>query len=162
MHVASPVEEFKAVWDAEIGERHVGHAHFWERAMSRRRLVGGAAGVVGATVASSWLPGLARAAPPGPGLPAAIPGGTNLGLLGFHHFYFPVGGPPGALTIESGKGDPSTITDFNGFIGVGDFIGGSGEDQSGRTLFWKADHRFMDGEYVGVDGRHRQGAFSFI
>ena len=160
--MASPVEDFKGIWDAEVGHRQVGHSHFWERALSRRQLLGGVAGVTGAAVASSWLPGVARAAAPGPGLPAPIPGGTILGPFGLRHFYFPEGGPPGALTVESGKGDPSTITDFNGFIGVGDFTGGTGKDQTNRTLYWKSDLRFMDGEYIGVDGRHRQGAFVFV
>ena len=91
-----------------------------------------------------------------------FPAGRFSARSAFRHFYFPEGGPPGALTIESGEGDPSTITDFNGFIGVGDFTGGTGKDQANQTLYWKSDLRFMDGEYIGVDGRHRQGAFVFV
>jgi hypothetical protein len=64
--------------------------------------------------------------------------------------------------IENGRGDPSMITDFNGFIGVGEWGPGTGKDQAGNTLFWEADVRFMDGEYIGLDGRHRQGAFAFV
>ncbi len=158
-----PEQDFKAIWESEIGDAEIGHAHFWDRALSRRQLLGRTAGVAGAAIASSfWMPGLAKAAAPGLGEPRPIPGGTDLGPLGFRHFYFPTGGPPGALTIESGKGDPSTITDFNGFIGVGEFAGGTGKDQAHTTLHWAADVRFMDGEYVGLDGRHRQGAFSFV
>jgi len=41
-------------------------------------------------------------------------------------------------------------------------LGGTGKDQTNRTLYWKSDLRFMDGEYIGVDGRHRQGAFVFV
>jgi len=42
------------------------------------------------------------------------------------------------------------------------WAGGTGKDGGGTTLFWAADLRFMDGEYIGLDGRHRQGAFAFV
>jgi hypothetical protein len=126
-----------------------------------------AAGVAGAAVASPLVfSGVARGAKPGTGEPRPIPGGTDLSVINpalpFVHFYFPTGGPPGALTIESGQGDPSTITDFNGFVGVGEWAGDAGTDQAATTLYWSADVRFMDGEYIGLDGSHRQGAFAFI
>jgi hypothetical protein len=69
---------------------------------------------------------------------------------------------PHADVVANGRGDPSTITDFNGFIGLGDFAGGTGKDPSNTTLYWAADIRFMDGEYIGIDGRLRQGSFAFI
>jgi hypothetical protein len=167
MRIAGIEQDFKAIWESRVGDRHIGHAHFWDRALSRRQVLARAAGVAGAAVASPLvLPGLARGAKPGTGEPRPIPGGTDLSVLHpalpFVHFYFPTGGPPGALTIESGQGDPSTITDFNGFVGVGEWAGETGTDQAGTTLFWAADVRFMDGEYVGLDGSHRQGAFAFI
>jgi hypothetical protein len=69
-------------------------------------------------------------------------------------------------TVENGRGDPSLITDFNGFIGIGEWGGplaaGTGKDQTDTTLYWAADIRFMDGEYIALDGRHRHGAFAFI
>jgi hypothetical protein len=167
--MTSPEQDFMAVWQAEVGDRPVGHSHFWERALSRRQLVGRAAGLVGVAAGSTLgLPAVALAAAPGPGEPAPISGGTTIDGLGLFHFYFPtspnpVGSPD---TIESGRGDPSTITDFNGFIGAGEFGSpqspGTGKDGHGTALYWGADVRFMDGEYVGLDGRHRQGAFAFV
>jgi hypothetical protein len=157
--------DFKAIWDFRAGERPVGHAHFWDRALSRRQLVGRAAGLAGVAVGSSLgLPALAKATAPGQGAPRPIPGGTQIDGLGLFHFYFPTANNPAGSTntIESGRGDPSLITDFNGFIGVGEWGGGKGKDQHGATLYWGADLRFMDGEYIGLDGRHRQGAFAFV
>ncbi len=110
------------------------------------------------------LPAVARAGAPGRGEPRPIPGGTQIDGLGFFHFYFPTANNPvGATdTVESGRGDPATITDFNGFVGLGEWGPGTGKDQQGKSLFWAADVRFMDGEYVALDGRHRQGAFAFV
>jgi hypothetical protein len=165
MQIPSIEQDFKAVWDARVGERPVGHAHFWDRALSRRQVLARAAGVAGTAVASPLVfPSLARGAKPGTGEPRPIPGGTQIGPLGFFQFYFPatpnpVGSPD---TVESGRGDPSTITDFNGFIGIGEWGPGTGKDQASTTLYWAADVRFMDGEYVALDGSHRQGAFAFI
>ncbi|MDQ6817406.1 MAG: hypothetical protein M3018_08380, partial [Actinomycetota bacterium] len=59
-------------------------------------------------------------------------------------------------------GDLSTITDFNGFVGTGEWGGGTGKDADGRTVFWAADVRFMDGDYIGLDGRHHSAAFAFL
>ena len=165
MPLAGIEQDFKAIWDSRTGGAHYGHAHFWDRALSRRQFLGRTAGVAGVAVGSAFgLPAMARAAAPGQGEPRPIPGGTQIGPLGFFHFYFPTTpNPVGATdTIENGRGDPSLITDFNGFVGVGEWAGGRGKDQSGTTLFWGADLRFMDGEYIGFDGRHRQGAFTFV
>jgi hypothetical protein len=63
--------------------------------------------------------------------------------------------------------EPSTITDFNGFIGLA-FIDGevtrtntaTGEE---RTLpFLTSDMRFMQGVFRGTDGRMHQGAFALV
>jgi hypothetical protein len=164
MRLAGIEQDFKAIWDSRTGD-HYGHAHFWDRALSRRQLLGRTAGLAGVAVGSAFgFPAMARAAAPGQGVPRPIPGGTTIDGLGLFHFYFPTANNPvGATdTIESGRGDPSLITDFNGFIGVGEWGGGTGNDQNGTTLYWAADLRFMDGEYIGLDGRHRQGAFAFV
>jgi hypothetical protein len=160
--MADVEQDFKAIWEARAGGRQVGHAHFWDRALSRRQVLGSAAGVAGVALG---LPAIAAATQPKKvAMPRPIPGGTQIDGLGFFHFNFPTSpNPAGARdTIDSTRGDPSTITDFNGFIGVGEWGGGTGKDQNGTTLYWTADLRFMDGEYIGLDGRHHEGAFVFV
>jgi hypothetical protein len=58
-------------------------------------------------------------------------------------------------------GEPSTITDFNGLVGVA-HVQGTGTDGHGHTLLWDADLRFMQGDYRGVDGRLHRGTFAFL
>ena len=80
----------------------------------------------------------------------------------------PFGGPaihfdlPGLPTNPPPVGnDPSTINDFNGFIGVA-HLQGTGTDGSGNTLNWDADLRFMQGIYQGADGQLHSGTFAFV
>jgi hypothetical protein len=52
----------------------------------------------------------------------------------------------------------SSITDFNGVVGAAETQG-----TANRGAFnFDADMRFMQGLYVGTDGRLRQGSFGFI
>ena len=91
--------------------------------------------------------------------PLPIPGTFNPGLGGPDiHFQKP--GPADATTGRFG-GEPSSITDFNGFIGVA-HVEGTGTDNSGNTLFWDTDLRFMHGIYQGVDGQLHKGTFAFV
>ena len=55
----------------------------------------------------------------------------------------------------------STITDFNGAIAASE-IQGSASGSDGTSFAFDTDMRFMDGEYVGSDGRHYHGTFGFI
>jgi hypothetical protein len=81
----------------------------------------------------------------------------------------PLGGPdvhlnfPGPVTSTTpGQGgEPSTITDFNGSIGVVR-VQGTGSDAAGNSLLWDADLRFMRGIYRGVDGKLHTGTFALI
>jgi len=66
-----------------------------------------------------------------------------------------------------GRGaEPSTITDFHGFIGIADTQGtGTGTDTrtgATTTLLFDNDTRFMQGVYIGVDGKKHRGTFGFI
>ncbi len=55
----------------------------------------------------------------------------------------------------------STITDFAGIVGASETQGSAvGSDDT--TYTFDADMRFMQGEYVGLDGRHHNGTFGFI
>jgi hypothetical protein len=81
----------------------------------------------------------------------------------------PFGGPdahvrlpgPADSTDATTGGEPSTITDFNGFFGVA-HVQGTGTDGHGHTLLYDADVRFMQGVYQGVDGHLHQGTFAFM
>jgi hypothetical protein len=53
--------------------------------------------------------------------------------------------------------EPSSITDFNGFVGATDI---QGTGTSG--LLFDLDMRFMKGVYVGMDGRVHRGTFGFV
>jgi len=91
-------------------------------------------------------------------IPGAIPsfhrdGGPDI------HFQLP--GPGDNTTTGRVGGEPSTITDFNGFVGVA-HVEGTGTDNTGHTLFWNTDLRFMDGVFRGTDGKIHQGTFAFV
>jgi hypothetical protein len=74
------------------------------------------------------------------------------------HVNFP--GPADSTTPGHG-GVPSTITDFNGFIGDAQ-VTGSGADGQGNPLLWRTDVRFMKGVYQGVDGNLHYGTFAEV
>ena len=61
--------------------------------------------------------------------------------------------------------DASTITDFNGFVGVADVQGtgtATNPDGSTETLLFDTDMRFMTGTYVAKDGKNYRGTFGFV
>lgn len=132
----------------------------WMRRLSRRRFVGTAAGMLAAdAILGRGL--LAQiAAPPAPADPQPIPGGSPLGG-GFHFF------GPGFPDFDPADAEPSTITDFNGTVGLA-YISGTVRRTTISTgvsvdlPFFGNDMRFMDGVYRGVDGRVRQGTFALI
>jgi hypothetical protein len=123
-----------------------GHRH----GPSRRRFLAGAGlgavGVVGSQVAGAGPALAARRA----GDPRPIPGGIQPFGPGTEvfHVFFP------------GTGEPSTITDFNGFVGVAHITGtGAGAN---ADLSFDVDNRFMTGEYIALDGRHFNASFGFL
>jgi hypothetical protein len=137
-----------------------GHAHFYERAFSRRNFLATAAGAAGLALAPEIaLPTLALAESHKPGLfcspsPTPIPGGTQLlgeGTELFHVFL------PAANT------EPSTIGNFKGCIGWSAAHGtGTVTDDTGESsVTFSTDMRFMTGTYVSQDGKKRKGTFVF-
>ena len=100
-----------------------------------------------------------------------IPGGWANPTGGpFVHLNFP--GPtdtpgPGTHPGPNGGGgnDPSTIADFEGYIGQTEVMGtGTGTNtDTGETtpLLYDCDLRFMQGLYRGVDGRFLEARFVF-
>jgi hypothetical protein len=76
-----------------------------------------------------------------------------------------VGGKTFHLTLFGPGIDPSSIYDFNGFVGVAEVQGtgtATNPDGSTETLLFDTDMRFMSGGYVGVDGAVHKGAFAFV
>ena len=144
---------------SSTGHPYGGHTHFWERAMlSRRQFIGTSVGAASAVLSSGlWLPAVAHADENDHVAPRPIPGGTPIlgpGTEVFHVF------------LPEHGSEPSTIFDFKGFVGVAHLQGtGTGTDTStGNTtpLVFDVDNRFMQGIYVGVDGKKHQGTFGFI
>jgi hypothetical protein len=124
------------------------------RTLSRRRFLRTAAGLTGVVLGSGLvLPARAWAAGADP---RPIPGGVQPFGDGteLYHVFSPQQG-----------NEPSTITDFNGAVGVAHIRGaGTSTDTNGNQtrLLYDADMRFMKGEYIGMDGRRHDGTFAFV
>ncbi len=123
--------------------------------LSRRAVLGGAAAATGASLGSGLLWPASGSAAPRPAQPAPRPttDTTTVNGVAFHFDFF----GPGV--------DPSSITDFNGFVGVADVRGkgtATNPDGSTETLLFDTDMRFMKGVYVGVDGAVHSGTFGFV
>ena len=125
------------------------HAH---HLLSRRTFIGSMAGVAGAAMGASLLPGAALAKTSN-AAPRPTSNTTTVGGVPFHVTFF----GPGV--------DPSSIGDFHGVVGVADVQGtgtATNPDGSKETLLFDTDMRFMSGVYVGMDGAIHKGAFGFV
>jgi hypothetical protein len=137
-----PVSSAVTVRPLEPGHRH---------GPSRRQFLAagaglGAAGFLGGQVIGAGPALAARSA----GAPRPIPGGIQPfgpGTEVFHVFL-------------PGTGEPNTITDFNGFVGVGNVDGVGAGANAG--LSFDVDNRFLTGEYIALDGRHFNATFGFL
>jgi hypothetical protein len=111
------------------------------------------AGTAGAALGAGLLPGAALAANPANSAPKPTANTVTLGGKTFSVTFFDIGV------------DPSSIWDFNGFVGVADVQGtgtATNPDGSTETLLFDTDLRFMSGVYVGVDGAVHKGSFALI
>ena len=143
--------------------RQQGRRRGWN-SLSRRRMLqsASAAGVLAVGGAFS-RPRLTRAAQTDGVMPKPVPGGIDVGGGNIIHVYEPKQGA-----------EPSTITDFRGFVGIQHIqgegtvaTGGGGGGMStptatGDRLLFDADMRFMMGQYVGEDGQEHTGTFAFV
>lgn len=147
-----------------------GHKHFARRLLNRRGFLEKSGLTLGALAGSGLLTGAARYAMPGSAppmqgsgrngttsaTPQPIPGGLQ--LLG-------PSGPVFHLFLPAPGVEPSTITDFNGFVGWA-AVGGMGTHtpagEAPQHLPFESDVRFMLGEFIGADGKNHHGAFAFI
>jgi hypothetical protein len=85
--------------------------------------------------------------------PNPIPGGIQPFGPGTEVFHIFLPGP---------DNEPSTITDFHGFVGLAHITGSGTANPGNRHVFFDNDVRFMKGPYIGVDGKQRNGTFGFF
>ncbi|HEY1368598.1 MAG TPA: hypothetical protein VGF23_15865, partial [Gaiellaceae bacterium] len=130
-------------------------SHHERHRLTRRALLGSTAGATGAILGAGLLQPAAALAgnphtdnTPNPTTTKATINGLDFSITSFG---------PGL--------DASTITDFNGFVGVADVQGtgtATNPDGSTETLLFDTDMRFMTGTYVGKDGKIYRGSFAFV
>jgi TAT (twin-arginine translocation) pathway signal sequence len=115
-----------------------------------------------AMLGSALSPGLLRpslVSSQSPGSPVPIPGGTPVLGGGFHLF--------GPGIIDPVNAEPSSITDFDGSVGLA-YITGTVTRTNTVTNevltlpFVNSDMRFMKGVFRGQDGKMHNGAFAFV
>lgn len=103
--------------------------------------------------------------------PKPIPGGTDLSGLGlvppydFIHVFAPgpedVVLPYTGVPLEGLHVEPSTITHFRGASAVA-YVVGEAKGSDGKIYNLETDMRVMQGKYVDVDGRTREGTFALV
>ena len=130
-------------------------SHHARHMPSRRAFIGGAAATAtGASLGSGLLwPAAGSAAAHPNRAPKPTTNAVTINGVTFH------------LTSFGPGMDPSSITDFNGFVGVADVRGkgtARNPDGSVETLLFDTDMRFMKGVYVGQDGAVHRGTFGFV
>jgi hypothetical protein len=148
----------------------------WERGgLSRRQLLTSAAGATGAGVvlgSGLWTPAIAdgEEGETGQRCAVALPI-PFINPRNGQHFFFPgrVDGsdaPTDPTGPQPNGRDPSTITNFNGFVGQVDlnFTGTARDTTTGMThqYDFHTDTRFMKGEFIASDEQRHRGAFAFI
>lgn len=136
---------------------HVGPPTCPHRGMSRRSFLGTAAGATGFVLGSSLVGGQAALAGGSTARPRPIPGGVRPFGPGTELFH---------LFLPAKGAEPSTITDFEGDVGLA-LIRGEGTATNTKTgkksrLVYEVDQRFMKGHYIALDGHRHESAFGFI
>jgi len=129
-------------------------AHYARHTLSRRAFIGGAAVATGVTVGGGLIwPAAGSAAARPNRAPKPTTEKLTINGITFH-----------ASSFGPGR-DPSSITDFKGFVGVADVRGkGIAKHPNGRveTLLFDTDMRFMKGVYVAQDGVTYRATFGFV
>ena len=149
---------------------------FLRRGISRRNLVRGsvaAGAVLGSglwTSARADDDGQDRQSLCGQPLPITHTQPNPFGVPTHVYFPGPIDGSAFPLTDPFGTHpegrDPSTITNFSGFVGQVDLVfSGAGTDPTTgatATYSFHTDTRFIKGEFIGADEKKHRGAFAFI
>jgi hypothetical protein len=145
---------------AALARKHIGHDHFWERAMSRRSMLGTTLAATGTLAAASLLKPLRALAGGSNGAePRPVDGTFSAGGVGWH-----VDGPGPGPTTTAPTAEMSTVYDFDGIVAAAQVQGmGTGRQGPVSARFpFDTDMRFMQGRYRGMDGRMYRGTFGFI
>ena len=143
------------------------------RGISRRALLQRTMGAGAVLGSGLWAPGVAVADDDQTkrcGVPLPQPH-TTAGPFGPLHFYFP--GPiDGSLAPTDATGthpegrDPSTVTNFDGFVGQVDlnFSGTARDTRTGTEALYTfhTDSRFMIGDFIASDQQRHKGALAFL
>lgn len=142
------------------------HDHHGSHLWTRRRLLKAAGSVAGAAAITPVFAGRALAAKPGSGIPSQLEGfsPTIEAMFGVQlPFFLPADADPFNPILDP-PGDPATITDFNGLVGLveADGVGSPNENTDGVERRWAADVRFMLGVFRDREGRAQRGAFGFL
>ena len=135
------------------------HAQLAQRAsragLSRSELVRRGAVVAGGIAGLGLFDAASAFGAQGSSDPRPIPGG-------FDANFNPVPSNPFIHVLPPAVGfEMSTITDFNGIVAATE-IQGTARGSDGTTYAFDVDMRFMQGLYVGTDGRLRRGNFGFV
>ena len=140
--------------DWPVSSNSESSSHYDRHRISRRAFIGGAAAATGASLGSGLLtPAAGWAGSLSGRAPRPTTATTTINGVTFHFDSF----GPGV--------DPSSITDFKGFVGVADVRGkgtARNPDGSVETLLFDTDMRFMKGVYLGRDGAVHRGTFGFV
>jgi hypothetical protein len=139
----------RPTWHGSLSsDRHARHV------LSRRRFMGAVSAVTGSALGAGLLwPTQAAAAQSSSVLPKPTTNVVSVGGVDFHVTFFGAGI------------DPSSLADFNGFVGVSDVQGtgtATNPDGTTETLLFDTDMRFASGVYVGEDGAVHKGTFAFV
>jgi hypothetical protein len=143
--------------EGALQARHVQLAQRTSRArLTRGELVRRGAAVAGGIAGLGLLQPVSALARARAGSdPRPIPGG-------FDANFNPVPSNPFIHVLPPAVGfEMSTITDFNGVVAATE-IQGTARGSDGTSYAFDVDMRFMEGLYVGTDGRLRRGNFGFV
>ena len=139
------------------------HHHPW----SRRHFLQAGGLLVGAVAAGfPWGGGRALAAQPGSGIPSQLPDFSPVlhDAFGIEiPFFLPIEVDPFAGVFDP-VANPTTIWDFNGFLGLIEADGVSDPNNNSDRVArrWAGDVRFMTGVFRDREGRTQSGAFGLF